>query len=295
MPLSFERLLKVLTGNIFEGKGLESLSTFKYSEIIEEAAKAGYNHCEITLDYYQIFPIRLDSEEINRFKELKKEYNISYSAHFPIIIIDPASPNEFIREGSVKALVNSYNTFKLLEKDIDVFVLHPTGGVVAELLKLIQVPELYHYATEVFVEYAIQSVEKFINQTGIERQKIAIENIIFPFDGTLKIIKRLNTKLCIDTAHFLGGYSGDVNLIEVVEKYLDFTSEIHLQDYNDQGALDHSALGEKGNFPPQFLKLIHKYNFKGPIVFELPWEDAKKSIDYIKSNTPEIKVPEIKV
>ena len=295
MPLSFVQIIKVITESILEGRGIEGLSSYRYSEIIKSAAEAGYEHCEITLDYYQAFPISINNEEIKAFKNIKKEYDISYSAHFPIVSIDPASPNQFIREGSVKALVDSYSIFKQLEDDIDVFVLHPSGETVAELLGgIISNPEVYHYATDFFADYAIQSIKEFINETGIDRNKIAIENIIFPFEGTMKIIEKLNTKLCIDTAHFLAGYSGNVDLIEITEKYLEITSEIHLQGYTDQGTSDHCALGEGKNFPNEFLKLIHNYDFKGPIVFELLWEEARKSLEYIKKHVPEIKVPEIK-
>ena len=40
--------------------------------------------------------------------------------------------------------------------------------------------------------------------------------------------------------------------------------------------------------------MIHEYDFKGPIVFELGLNQAIESFDFIKKHVPEIKVPVIK-
>ena len=101
-------------------------------------------------------------------------------------------------------------------------------------------------------------------------------------------------KLCIDTAHILGGFSGECDLVDITEKYLEITAEIHLQDYYEKGLVDHGALGTGKNFPSAFLKLLHKRNFAGPIVFELPRSEALKSIEYIKKFVPQIDLPNIK-
>ena len=139
-----------------------------------------------------------------------------------------------------------------------------------------------------------------MKETRIDKTKIAIENIEYPFEGTLEIIKKLKgPKLLIDTAHFLGGYSGDKYstgeaLVEVAENYLDITSEIHLQDFATGQGADHAALGAGKGFPPKFLRVVKDYGFEGPLVFELTFEQAKQSLDFIKQNAPEISIPEIK-
>ena len=209
--------------------------------------------------------------------------------------IDLGGPNEFIREGSVNAIIHAFNSIKALYEDVDVFVLHPTGETVADVIKFIENPQIMSMTTELFSNNAIESIEKFIEETDIDRNKIAIENIEFPFDVTIKIVKKLRTKLCIDTAHFLGGFSGNHDLLEISEKYLDKTAEIHLQDYNEENLFsDHSALGTGKNFPPEFLNLIHQKRFDGPVVFELTKDETIESINYIKKNAPQIKIPEIK-
>ena len=290
-PMTYELLLD----GILAKKGLDGISDFQFSDLVKRAADSGYQHFEIALDLFQVFPITLGNNQIKRLKEIKDEYNITYSAHLPFLSIDLGGPNKFIREGSVNALIDAYNSILELEDDIDVFVLHPTGETVADVIEFIEIPQIKEITSELFSGYAIQSIESFIEETNIKRSKIAIENIVFPFEATIKIIKKLKTKLCLDTAHFLGGFSGNHDLLEITEKYLDITAEIHLQDYNDESLFsDHSALGTGKNFPPEFLNIIHQKNFDGPVVFELTKDETIKSIDYIRKNAPQIKIQDIK-
>ncbi len=283
-----------ITSMFDKDKGLSSFLNFRYSDVVLDAVEMGYQHCEMTLDLFQILQISISDKEIQKLKNIKKTHDITYSAHLPIWSIELASPNRFIREASVESLIDSYKKLKSLEPEIDVFVLHPSGAFVAEIMKA-DIEEKYKkFISNLFINLAVQSVKKFIKETKIDKTKIAIENIKFPFEGTLEIIKKLNgPKLCIDTAHALGGYSGEIDLVEITKENLDLTCEIHLQDFNAGKGADHAALGT-GNFPVEFLKVIYDYDFKGPIVFELSFEQAKKSLSFIKNHAPEIKLPEIK-
>jgi len=276
-------------------KGLDSFSDFRFSDVIMKVIEKGYSHCEISLDLFQVLPIKISKEEKSRLLDFKKKYDITFSAHFPLWSIELASPNKHIREGSIKSLIDSYNIFKFMEADIDIFILHPTGAFTADFLEMDIPKNMKQFIINIFTGFAIDSIKKVIRETGIDKSKIAIENIEFPFEGTLDIIEKLKgPKLCIDTAHFLGGFSGDVDLIEITKENLDLTSEIHLQDFNEGGDADHGALGTGKNFPIEFLKIINEYNFKGPVVFELPFEKAYQSVQFIKQKTPEIELPEIK-
>ena len=276
-------------------KGLDSFSDFRFSDVIIKVIEKGYSHCEISLDLFQVLPIKISEEEKSRLLDFKKKYDITFSAHFPLWSIELASPNKHIREGSIKSLIDSYNIFKFMEADIDIFILHPTGAFTADFLEMDIPKNMKQFIINIFTGYAIDSITKIIKETKIDKSKIAIENIEFPFEGTLDIIEKLKgPKLCIDTAHFLGGYSGDVDLIEITKQNLDLTSEIHLQDFNEGGDADHGALGTGKNFPIEFLKIINEYDFKGPVVFELPFEKAYESVQFIKQKSPEIELPEIK-
>ena len=290
-PMTYELLID----GILAKKGLDGISEFQFSDLVKRAAVSGYQHFEIALDLFQVFPITLGVNQIKRLKEIKDEYNITYSAHLPFLSIDLGGPNKFIREGSVNSLIDAYNSVLELEDDIDVFVLHPTGETVADVIEFIESPQIKEITSELFSGYAIQSIERFIEETDIKRSKIAIENIQFPLEATINIIKKLGTKFCLDTAHCLGGFSGNHDLLEITEKYLDMAAEIHLQDFDDENLFaDHSALGTGKNFPPEFLNMIHQKNFDGPVVFELTKDETIKSIEYIRKNVPQINIPEIK-
>ena len=276
-------------------KGLESFSDFRFSDMITKVIEKGYSHCEISLDLFQVLPIKISEEEKRRMLNFKKEYDFTFSAHFPLYSIELASPNKHIREGSIKSQIDSYNMFKFMEADIDVFILHPTGAFTADFLKM-DIPKSHkQFIISIFTGFAIDSIKKIIRETKIDKSKIAIENIEFPFEGTLDIIEKLKgPKLCIDTAHFLGGFSGEVDMIEITKNHLNITSEIHLQDFNEIGDADHGALGTGKNFPIEFLKIIHEYDFKGPVVFELPFEKAYKSVQFIKEKAPYVELPVIR-
>ena len=276
-------------------KGLDSFTDFRFSDIIMKVIDHGYEHCEISLDLFQVLPIKISEDEKIRLLNFKKKYDITFSAHFPLWSIELASPNKHVREGSIKSLIDSYNMFKFMEADIDVFILHPTGAFTAEFLKMDIPKNLKQFIINTLAGFAIDSIKKIIRETKIDKSKIAIENIEFPFEGTLDIIEKLKgSKLCIDTAHFLGGYSGDVDLIEITKENLDITSEIHLQDFNESGDADHGALGTGKNFPIEFLKIINEYDFKGPVVFVLPFVKSYESVQIIKQKKPEIDLPVIK-
>jgi len=286
-PLSLEFMIN----RVIKEKGIEGLSNFRLSEVVEEIAKEGFKHCEITTDVFQLLPIQITDEDIEELKKIKRRYNITYSAHFPILSIELACPNKFIRDASIRSTIDAYESFIQLENDIEMYILHPTGEFIRDAMGFIRDPKITPIITNIFTETAIKSIEEIIKKTDINRNKIAIENIEYPLQETIKIVKKLKTKLCIDTAHLLGGFSGNYDLLKITEKYLDITGEIHLQDYVDDNLYaDHGALGKGKKFPPEFLNLIYQMDFKGPIVFEFPKKEIITSIKYIKHHAPQIKV-----
>lgn len=270
--------------------GLESLSEFKVSDLVEQAADLGFRHFEIGLDLYQIFPISFNSEEIQTLRKIKMNHNITYSAHLPFLSLDLATPNKFIREGSVQSMVDAYNSVKEMEQDIDYFVLHPAGETTADILKYMGDSSLSSLVVPQFSAAALQSINHFILESGIARNKLAIENVEFPLNATLGLIRDLGAKMCLDTAHLLGGLSGDFDLLKTLDSCYDLIGEIHLQDYSNLNPMgDHAALGTGKNFPPEFLQQLLDRNFQGPIVFELPLGDIQVSCEYIEKNVPNLR------
>ena len=273
--------------DIIANRGLEALSTFSIAEYIQNAANLGFNHFEIGLDIFQTFPIPISNEEIEKLQQIKNQFNISYSCHLPFLSLDPAGPNKFIREGSVSALVDIYHRVEDLESNIECFVFHPIGETTTEILKFIDDTQITSFAVEMFKQNAIHSINSFIAETGANPQKIALENLEFPLEPTLEIIRETNTRFCLDTAHLLGGLAGPWNLLSVLTENYDLISEIHLQEFNTKNPMsDHAALGLSGQIPSEFFKFLDSHNFPSPIVFELQDREIRDSCEYIKKIYP---------
>jgi sugar phosphate isomerase/epimerase len=283
-PFTYELVM-----NLISSSGLESLGSFSISDHVEQALKMGFNHFDIGLDIFQTFLIPISPDDIVKLHALKQKYNISYSCHLPFFSLDLAVSNAFTREGSQKAFIHAYQTVQDLETDIECFVLHPIGENTTEILKFIGDSPVTSEAIEMFTQFAIHGIQVFLEETGLPSHKLAIENVEFPLEPTLQIVRATNTKFCLDTAHLLGGMSGSWDLCEVLTHNYDSISEIHLQDYNNSNPMsDHAALGTSGLFPKEFIKKLMKNKFSGPLVFELSYEDIIHSCRYLQENFPTI-------
>ncbi|TFG21273.1 MAG: sugar phosphate isomerase/epimerase [Promethearchaeota archaeon] len=275
--------------DIIAAKGLEALATFSISKYVHDAATLGYNHFEIGLDIFQTFPIPILREELEKLHQIKKELNISYSCHFPFLSLDFSGPNQFIREGSISAIIDIYNLLKDIESDIDCFVLHPTGETTTEILHYISDLEIKLFAVEMFKQNAIHSVNTFIAKTGINLRKLAIENLDFPLKPTLEIIKETQTRFCLDTAHLLGDSAENLDVCEVLRDNYDLISEIHLQEYNtnsQDSMSDHAALGTTCKITAEFFEVLNSRKFQGPLIFELEDHEIRESCEYIRKIYP---------
>lgn len=96
----------------------------------------------------------------------------------------------------------------------------------------------------------------------------------------------MDLSICFDTGHLLAGFSGQISIMEFIDKYYDRIIELHLHD-GKFPRIDHKPLG-KYDLPVRelLLKLLEK-NFAGPLIYELNLPEAIKSMDYIKNNIPE--------
>jgi len=103
------------------------------------------------------------------------------------------------------------------------------------------------------------------------------------------IIQQMDLSICFDTGHLLAGFSGQISIMEFIDKYYDRIIELHLHD-GKFPRIDHKPLGDY-DLPVRelLLKLLEK-NFTGPLVYELNLQEAIQSMDYIKNNIPEVLV-----
>jgi len=278
-----------------DSAGTFNFRKFDYSNVVLETIKRGYKHIELNLDLFHLLHGGFRKNAIENLLKIKNNYDITYSVHLPLWSIEPSSPNRFIREGSANCLIDAVEKVEALDPEI--YVLHATGALTAEFSRW-EIPKQYiNIVMKWCADFGVSTIKQVIKETNLDPSKLAFETIEFPLDNTLDQIKKIKgAKLCIDTGHVLAKYPGDINLLEITKKYLDITSEFHLHDgfflpSKNGGKLigDHMVLGE-GQLPIEFLKFIYEKDFQGPIVFELSFEQAKKSIEFIKKHVPEIEI-----
>jgi sugar phosphate isomerase/epimerase len=146
-----------------------------------------------------------------------------------------------------------------------------------------------------FNTFAKTSIRKILDETGIPSRKLAVETIEFPFDLTLKLAEELNLSICFDTGHVLAGFSGPIDFIKTLDRCIPRLAEIHLHDSpehsniisNPQGK-DHQPLG-KGDLNLDLLfSRLEEVRFTGPIIFELPLDQALDSLNLIQQKRPNL-------
>jgi len=269
-----------------------AMKLFDYPQLCKSVIKGGFRVIELTLDIDYILPGYLDEKRIKRFVEIKKEEEIAYTVHLPLWSIELASPNEYIRRASVESLVHSIEVAKVLEPEC--YVLHSTGALAAEFTQL-NLPENYkELVNRYMLSYSAKSIEEILSKIDIPPRKLALENVGFPFRLTRETVDQFDLSICFDTGHLLAGYCGEYSVMEFLNEHWDRIVEIHLHDgfHRKKNGMvvrrDHLPLGS-GDLPvSEFMERLDKGGFKGPIVFELPFNEAKRSLKTIRKKYPRV-------
>lgn len=285
--LDYDYLINTLTQN--KNVDLSRLSMVSFTKY---AYENGFKHVELTLDMRYIIPGSYTENIVEELKDLSKELGVSYSVHLPLWSVEPSSPNPYIRNASTKSLIEVIQLSEPLKPTS--YVIHATGALASEFTRLQGPPLLKKFINEMFFHNALLSLKDLIKETGIDPAKLAIETVEFEFKYTRKLAEEIGASICFDTGHVLAGYSGNYDVMELLESTFDRVIEIHLHDgyrENKNGHIeikDHLPLGE-GKLPTcKFLSYLIDQNFKGPIVIELPMSLALKSISYIKETCKEL-------
>jgi sugar phosphate isomerase/epimerase len=268
---------------------------FSFEHIIRATRERGFSLMEITMDVSFVLPGGLTERTVTALKALKDELGLTYTAHLPLWAIEPACPNEIIREASLECLVKAVELVRPL--DPEVLVLHATGALAAEFSRLQVSPLIKNIITDQFAGLAEQSVREFLKRTKLPSRKVALENVEFPFEGTWRIAERLDTSITFDTGHLLAGYSGPIEVLDFVKRYYSRISEIHLHDggHNPVGEdvirrFDHQALGT-GKLPIEaLLTELQRRRYKGAIIFELTQSEALESLEVIRKRLPNLPI-----
>ncbi|MFX1451183.1 MAG: cobamide remodeling phosphodiesterase CbiR [Promethearchaeota archaeon] len=268
------------------------LRNLKFPLLVEKAINAGFKHLEITMDLEYVLPTSLSKRIIKKLLKIKNDNSgISYSVHLPLWSTELAGPNVRIRDASVQCMVECIERTKML--DPVAYVLHLTGSLAAEFSRIKKIPlEFKNALTNVMNGFASESIQKILKKVDVAPEKIAVENIEFPFEATRKIIDKYDLSICYDTGHLICGYDyTGLSVQEFFEKHMDRIIEIHLNDGHivDGRPDDHIAIGD-GSFPIDAIGLFRDKGFNGPLVFELTFKDALKSVKIIKDNYPDLKI-----
>lgn len=264
---------------------------------VQHLANLGFNLIELNPDLAIFFPRCYNLPTIERLAEWKKHHQIEYTVHLPLWSLEPSTPVQMVRQGSVDTLVDA--VLRLAPLEPEVYVLHATGPLAAEFTRMKAVEPMRPLVLRLFAEQARRSIEELLGRTGLLSRHLAIETIEFPFDLTLQLAETLDLSLCLDTGHILAGYTTGVSLLEALHEMLPRLAEIHLHDgYRRElpgGAVqiaDHLPLGA-GELPwERFLDEVDQSGFSGPIIFELTVEEAQASLEAIRALRPRWVSPE---
>ena len=136
---------------------------------------------------------------------------------------------------------------------------------------------------ERFYDMARRSLGELLAGTGVAPRRLALENVEFPLEYTLRLAEEFDCSLCLDTGHVLAGYSGPSDLARAVALFLPRLGEVHLHDgfRRPEGVGDHLRLGE-GELPLAWLlRRLAAGGYAGPVILELAVPDALASLPAI--------------
>lgn len=260
---------------------------------VAHLADLGFKLIELNPDLTIFFPHCYNLAAVERLRSLKERYQLSYTVHLPLWSLEPSTPMQMVRQGSVDTLVDA--VLRLAPLEPEVYVMHATGPLAAEFAGMKAVEPMRPLVLGLFATQARRSIEELLERTGLPSRLLAIETIKFPFDPTLHLAEALDLSMCLDTGHVLAGYTTGISLPEALQKTLPRLAEIHLHDgYCRElpgGAMsiaDHLPLGA-GDLPLEsFLDQLAESGFSGPIIFELTVEEAQASLDAIRALRPEL-------
>ncbi|TFF98602.1 MAG: sugar phosphate isomerase/epimerase [Promethearchaeota archaeon] len=267
------------------------VSEISLDKLTKYAITLGYNLFELNVGVEYMYPGTCDKYVIKELKILKEENKLRYTVHLPFLGLDLTSINNHSRKAAVNCQVEMINLTKSLEPEN--YVLHSSGGIAPLFLNAGKRFGIKNHSLNELTEAAKSSVAEILDKTKIPSKSIAIENINYPFESTLEVIEENNCSFCVDTGHFLAGYSGKCELLEIIKEYLPNIAEIHLHDCyigeNSNKPIDHQALGT-GLLDPIFIELLQNIPFSKPIMLEMTLEQVKKSEIWLEKNYPSIKI-----
>jgi sugar phosphate isomerase/epimerase len=272
---------------------MAALMGFDHAGLVRSLAQAGFNPIELGGDLGMFLPQSFEPEAIQKLARLQQEQKLRFTCHLPLWSVEPSTPLNPVRKGSAQALVDCIKATQPLQ--IESYVLHATGALAAEFYQM-RLPEMGRaLILQMFKAGAQETIKFILDETGIPSRRLSVETVEFPHELTMEIVESMDTSVCLDTGHVLVGFSGPVELFDVLEQVLPRLGEIHLHDGPWQFAggeskigygKDHSVLGTGDLDVPRLLKRLEDVKWNGPIIFELKVEEALQSLEHIRKVHP---------
>jgi sugar phosphate isomerase/epimerase len=267
--------------------------SFDQTKRVRELHALGFNPIELGGDLVMFLPHTLAPPAIEGLATLKEKIGISYTVHLPLWSVEPSTPLTPVREGSVRAVIDTIRATAPLAPET--YVLHATGTLASEFYQKKLSKAGKSLILGIFQSNARESLKTILAETGIPSRQLAIETIEFPFELTLELAEELDLSMCLDVGHVLVGFSGPIGVFEALERCLPRLAEIHLHDGPWQGperklgyGQDHNPLGTGDLDTARLLARLTEADFAGPLIFELKVEEALASLDVIRAIRPDL-------
>jgi sugar phosphate isomerase/epimerase len=272
-------------------EAMAALAGLDHADLARDLKALGFDPIELSGDMTLFLPHSFSPPAIERLAELKAETGLSYTVHLPLWSVEPSTPLAPVREGSVRALVETVQATMPLEPEC--YVLHATGALASEFCRMNLPEPAKSLILGQFQAGARQSVQAILAETGLTSRKLAIETVEFPFEMILALAEELDLSLCLDVGHVLAGFSGPVGLFEALERCLPRLAEVHLHDCPWQGeerrigyGQDHQVLGKGDLDVGRLLDRLMEAGFTGPFIFELTVQEALDSLEVVRNLRP---------
>lgn len=281
--------LGLLNPNLLTNQNQPSiLGEYTHAKLIQKIVEFGFELIELSGDLSLFLPDFYTENALQELMKVKRELGLHYTVHLPLWSIEPSTPVRSVRDGSILELSDHIKRMEEIEPEV--YVMHATGALASEFCRMDLPEKTKEIILRQFQANAIDSIQQIISNTGIQSRRIAIETIEFPFDKTFEIADELDLSICFDTGHVLVGFSGPIDFFDALDLSYPRLAEIHLHDGPWQGhennigyGQDHQTIGNGDLDTERFLYWLFENSFSGPVIFELPLENAIESFKIIQN------------
>lgn len=276
---------------------LAALLAFDHAALARRVVDEGFKLVELSGDFASFFPPALGPQAVEGLAALKQETGIRYTVHLPFWSLEPASPLAEARRACANANIGVIRATLPLEPEVYVF---HASGYTAEAFYRMDMPEQARpYVLQHLNQYAQDTVDMILDESGLDPHRLAVETINFPFELTLDLAETLDTAICLDVGHVLAGFAGPIDLWDALDACLPRLAEVHLHDSPWQGpgrviqsGRDHQALGRGDLDVAGLFERLDDAGFGGPIIFELTLAEAQESLAHIDRTAARLRVTE---